>query len=913
MKSTTDFLKAIGHKDRVYIRCLPPKNIPLPELQVRGMTYPNKDGEIKRSIIQGYINLDSGEFCQIYGDKHQPKSFPDGWGYFDALNGQGYGIYFVVHHGGDKNSQITHGSALFHESDRASFEEQQQEIDRITDEFGKPTAVVKTRKSLHAYWASSENIEIDRLATYQRRWIQYSTCDDDSLADPAQLMRLPDFDHLSWNAETQEFDRIPCELSQLNDVRYSIAEFDRVLPDLDLDRWTRKSIREIEASDPSPMDIRSFASYLEGYQEDGRQRWITCKCPAHNGESDDSLHIDRATGGFVCHGGCPSPAIYNSAKTKAINQGYRLEVASQASEDLNRLLTKSEYDPASALPDVLKGLIEAEAIRWSLPSLVYVAPLLAVVLSLSKVEATLNVRETRGKPILWVGIVGTSNSGKSEVLKTITSPLTALQKGANEEYTLAVGDYERQLAEYEQKKRKKEDLGDKPNSPACREFYVDDYTYESLAYISQFQKLQCLLLKIDELKGFTDFDKYGTANNRSRILSLYDGDEMKVNRKSSPRIHIEKTGISLVGTTQYTTLSRIFEQDDNKEDGLWARVVFVSLPTTATYSHDPDSNHSLYDALAKIYANINDFTAQTFTASSEAQKLWSDWYNDMVDRTIEQSGTFLESIYGKAKDRIARLALALHLLAAAAEDKQPNREVSASTMYHAIELGRCLLLETEKVLALTGSNPTTDPADARILKFINRFAGKGLITTRMVTHWWSGKSKPSAKDIRAFMLKVVELGYASENDESKRQFSDYKIEILEKPSNSSNKKPETSVLQRKTLLLENESSSNGLVTTALQNITESLQDNGLDTAIQSSNNVESAQAEGYSHCPAAIVTNQLLEQELDSNSLEPLCSKNLSIPVTKVTKDSQISQSKQDDLLAEINIDIIPPATEEDF
>lgn len=75
------------------------------------------------------------------------------------------------------------------------------------------------------------------------------------------------------------------------------------------------------------------------------------------------IQIDRNTGGFICHGGCPPPAIYNSAKTKAISQGYRLEVLSQASEDLNRLLTKSEYDPASALPDVLKGLIEAEAIR----------------------------------------------------------------------------------------------------------------------------------------------------------------------------------------------------------------------------------------------------------------------------------------------------------------------------------------------------------------------------------------------------------------------------------------------------------------------------------------------------------------------------------------------------------------------
>jgi hypothetical protein len=396
------------------------------------------------------------------------------------------------------------------------------------------------------------------------------------------------------------------------------------------------------------------------------------------------------------------------------------------------------------------------------------------------------------------------------------------------------------------------------------------------------------------------------------MLSLYDGDEMKVNRKSSARIHIEKTGISLVGTTQYTTLSKIFDQDDNKEDGLWARLVFFNLPTTATYSHDPHPDGLLYTALSKIYATIDGFSSQTFTATSAAQKLWSEWYNDMVDRTIEQSGTFLESIYGKAKDRVARLALALHLLAAAAENKQPDREVSASTMYHAIELGKCLLLETEKVLALTGSNPTTDPTDARILKFINRFAGKGWITARMVTHWWSGKTKPSANDIRAFMFKVVELGYAHENDESKRKSSDYQIEILENPSNSSNKNPVLHTQQQKTLLLEHENFSNSLVTTESANIPESPQDNGLSSVTTSSDNSKSPQGNSFSHHPDSIVTSQLLEEELSSNSLEPLQRNNSSNSVTKVTGNSRIFQSQPGNL-PNVDIDSIPLATEDDF
>jgi Protein of unknown function (DUF3987) len=259
MQTQINFLKAIGHIDRVYIRCLSPKNTPLSELAALGMTYQDKSGQTKKSTVNGYIDLQTGEFYRRYGKDYKPVT--DGWGHLLELNQQGYGIYFVVGHGGERNSNITHGSTLFHESDRATLEHQQLEIDRIFSDFGKPTAVVQTKKSLHADWASSETIAIYSLPTFQRRWLQYSNCDDSSLADPAQLMRLPGFEHLAWNPETQDFDRVQCELLQLNGVSYSLAEFDRILPLMDIDRWCKKSL-EIVESDANDRDIRTLAQYL---------------------------------------------------------------------------------------------------------------------------------------------------------------------------------------------------------------------------------------------------------------------------------------------------------------------------------------------------------------------------------------------------------------------------------------------------------------------------------------------------------------------------------------------------------------------------------------------------------------------------------------------------------------------------
>ena len=309
MQTSIDFLKAIGHTDRVYVRCLPPKNTPLPKLEARGMAYKDKNsGKVKKSPVNGYIDLQTCKFYRRYGTKNKPVT--DGWGHLQELNQQGYGVYFVVGHGGERNNDITHGSTLFHESDRASFDEQQQTIDRITNEFGKPTAVVKTRKSFHAYWLSSEIIPIDSLPSYQRRWVQYSNCDDPSLSDPAQLMRLPGFDHLAWNSETNDFDRVQCELLQLNEVSYSLADFERILPALDVDLWCQKSL-EIVEREADDRDMRTLAQYLPGFDSSGK--WIKAKCPAHDGESSNSLHIDSLTGGFICHGGCSGSAVYNAA------------------------------------------------------------------------------------------------------------------------------------------------------------------------------------------------------------------------------------------------------------------------------------------------------------------------------------------------------------------------------------------------------------------------------------------------------------------------------------------------------------------------------------------------------------------------------------------------------------------------
>lgn len=80
--------------------------------------------------------------------------------------------------------------------------------------------------------------------------------------------------------------------------------------------------QEIQYSDPEskPWDIRNFAEYLEGYRIE--KDWIKCKCPVHDGNSDNSLHINIKSGGFHCWNGCNNSLVYRTVKAIAVAAGY---------------------------------------------------------------------------------------------------------------------------------------------------------------------------------------------------------------------------------------------------------------------------------------------------------------------------------------------------------------------------------------------------------------------------------------------------------------------------------------------------------------------------------------------------------------------------------------------------------------
>lgn len=337
-------LEILGYTDKskVRVRCFVAKGMPLDEQVKRGAAWQRDEKTIIPVPIEGWLDT-KGVFTRLkkkrcgvmveLDSKGNPiwieaKTYQNGIDHLRSLNSRGYGIYLIPNSGGGADADISRFPALFYECDAINKDEQWQRLRSLEAKLGRSASmVVETRNSLHCYFALDyDGLLPSTWTQYQQRLIQEQRSDE-AIWNPARLMRLVGFDHQKWNSDTRSLEQLRVRLAWESDSAFSLDDFDEVLPQWDEQRWAQ-SQRQSErvATDPTadPWDIRNFASYLDGYQTDGRRGWDICKCPKHNGQSDNSLHVNQSTGATKCHSGCNPKDIYHAALELARSRGYQL-------------------------------------------------------------------------------------------------------------------------------------------------------------------------------------------------------------------------------------------------------------------------------------------------------------------------------------------------------------------------------------------------------------------------------------------------------------------------------------------------------------------------------------------------------------------------------------------------------------
>jgi putative DNA primase/helicase len=203
--------------------------------------------------IRIFDDKKSGTFSGLKLECEQGK-LPGIEGTLRKHNAQGRGIFFVVNFGGDCDEDISRINAVFVENDNLSIEQQLAALDAFPL---PPSLMVKTAKSVHAYWLVKD-VRVQDFRTMQKRLVaQFDG--DPACVNESRVLRLPGFNHCKGEPVMVECIKFAPEL------RYTKAQLDEVLPKVEAE--TQPTVTAAQGSRKGLTLVGKRCSFMQHCKE----------------------------------------------------------------------------------------------------------------------------------------------------------------------------------------------------------------------------------------------------------------------------------------------------------------------------------------------------------------------------------------------------------------------------------------------------------------------------------------------------------------------------------------------------------------------------------------------------------------------------------------------------------------------
>jgi hypothetical protein len=294
------------------------------------------------------------------------------------------------------------------------------------------------------------------------------------------------------------------------------------------------------------------------------------------------------------------------------------------------------------LPYALEVPIEQIAESKGHPVEAYQLALLCVAASLIPSQVRLVVDSFSGTdapPILWGGLVGEPGCGVLDIIRTLTQPLANLR---------AVKDV---LSE-------QSDHG----------FLIEQYDLAAF---------------LQDIGPSPD----GRWAHCLQWLKAHSGDVSIVGGEASRGVLVQHSSVSVIGRIWPSAFRSFFQGDDLLTDKLWKSFVWVRVHPTSNPNTRDDSFFGpsyLYRLLKEIYGRIRSSPPTQHVLSRVGQWYWREWCREIEEAVTRETDRRIRfSLFGMP-EQAARVALVLHRLDAASDNRQPSTIVSAHTLFRAI-------------------------------------------------------------------------------------------------------------------------------------------------------------------------------------------------------------------------------------
>lgn len=357
---------------------------------------------------------------------------------------------------------------------------------------------------------------------------------------------------------------------------------------------------------------------------------------------------------------------------------------------------------AKLLPPWLQKTTREHAEAYGTPEELWIMAFLSGIAGAAGKKAKLVTGNYTNYPQLWTIIVGASGTGKSDPFRVAFKPL----KKINDE----------RFSEYQQRYQDWEATEKQGKAPAWKQLLISDTTPEAL--FPAIAHTDALILYRDELSGwFSDFGRYNKSGEVSHYLSLYNNDQVIINRKTDRPQLINDPFLNVCGTIQPGVLSDVLSRNNAEESGFAQRFLYFY----------PDFSPKKYNLLVKtpstemyeaVIGNIVGYTGRDeYTLSVEAEKEYERYFNDCEEKKYDGRGEFWSAVHSKAQIQVLRVALTVKI---ARLTDDPITEVSGGDMKAAVNIMNYCVNSLKKFKEEQGEQRRGEPTKKELIEAIFR-------------------------------------------------------------------------------------------------------------------------------------------------------------------------------------------------
>jgi len=441
-----------------------------------------------------------------------------------------------------------------------------------------------------------------------------------------------------------------------------------------------------------------------------------------------------------------------------------------------------EFEPfhTEALPKAAADLVRAAA------DSLQVDPAMLAPLALATMAAAIGNARTialhaswREPAVLWAVVVAPSGSGKSPALELVTRPAERRDAEALRAFKEAMKTHSAEVVLHEKSMRAWERGSGKgnlaaapptaPEAPVCERYVTNDVTIEALAAMLAASP-RGLLLACDELASWIgSFGRYAANTGRaagesSRWLPMHGAQPLKVDRRTSPPLRVERAALNIAGLIQPGVLASALTGTDY-DSGLVARLL-LSMPPTPTRHWRPGGLSPMVErAFSAMVEKLYGFDMpedefgtpmpRALPLDEQAGQHWAEYYNELNQNMAGQDER-ARAMLSKLEGGAARLSLVVHLGRVAGGEDVRADAIDGESMRRGVALAKWFRREAERVY-LRLAEGDDDRETRQLLNMVRRKGGS--ISGRELVQ--STRAFRAVKDAEAALSRLVDAGHGS--------------------------------------------------------------------------------------------------------------------------------------------------------